>query len=1126
MNAMHKGTPVHRWLIVAAWFLVCATAQAQNVTRRFVNEPLRDVIHEIERQTHLSFIYKKDVIDEQQRVSADLNRTHVKAALRAILPPHVGFIIEKRLIILYRKKEKEAAAQDNPDAGGNAHQRIVVQGRVVDETGLPVLGASVYDQDSRRGTVTDADGHFSVDMPPTATLQVSYIGYDRVSLNVNGRTRLGVIHLHEATSHINEVVVIGYGTTRRQTLTGAVDKLHGTDLSQQQVSTLTEAMQGLSPNLTVQRRSSDPNALLNNINIRGISTLNSNMPLVVVDGVVSSDETLSRLNMNDIDNISVLKDAGAAAIYGARSSNGVILVTTRKGKLGERPTVRLSTSLGWQVPHLLYKPVAGWQNAEMRNESYRNVGGYPEFSESQIDDLRSHRGEERWFMREIFRTALQQNHSVSVSGGTARASYMMSAGYFDQGSNYVGNRSYGKQRYNLRSNLSIEAGSLSLQALLSFVRENSVSTTGTSLERDASRVPPYYYYKMKENGKYLLNDILSEFNPLGSLEAGGKKKTRNNDFTANVTAALKLGGGLRLKGVIGADVFNGHTFTRQLTVPYYSSGYQTEPVRYDRQKREVSDRNSESYFINTQLLLEYSHTWERQHSLKTLFGLTNESATSSATNLLLYYSNPDFGTSADDDAYVIPGQGTNLSPEQQTRTSISSALGRVTYSCADRYVAEFDFRYDGTSKFANGYRWSFFPSVSAAWMASDEPFLRAYRQHMGTLKLRASYGVLGNQSINAYDRFTRYTLYNNIYSFNNKGVTGSGFTLGSDNLQWERTHTFNMGIDASLFNRSLTVSFNWFFKDTRDMLMRPVAATVFGTEQAITNIGRITNQGWELSLQYQLQAGRTAHTFSFNMADTSNRLRSFPEREEIAPLDEMWIIKKTGHPINSYYGYRIAGIFQSEQEIADAALPVGAVVYPGDLRYVDRDRNGIIDGNDRYVLGNAFPRFTFGFTYSFRWKNIDASLFINGVGKRDMMVRGELVEPFYGNYSYTIYRHQTDYWTPDNTHSLYPRLAAPGSTSENNNYRIGSDIYIFNAAYARLKNITVGYTLPARLTRALHLQRLRLYATGQNLFTLTPTSFIDPESSEFDSSMNYGSANTGCNYPPLRYWGFGIDIDF
>ena len=240
----------------------------------------------------------------------------------------------------------------------------------------------------------------------------------------------------------------------------------------------------------------------------------------------------------------------------------------------------------------------------------------------------------------------------------------------------------------------------------------------------------------------------------------------------------------------------------------------------------------------------------------------------------------------------------------------------------------------------------------------------------------------------------------------------------------------------------------------------------------------------------------------------------------------MWVIKKVGVPLNSYYGYRVAGIFQSEEEIAEAALPLGITVYPGDLRFVDRDGNGIIDGRDRFVLGNAFPRYAFGLTYTMMWKGLDMSLFINGVGKRDMMVHGELVEPFFGNYSYTMYRHQTDYWTATNTNSHYPRLAAPGSTSEINNYRMGSDIYIFNAAYARLKNITVGYTLPPKITRWLHLQRLRFYATGQNLFTLSPTTFIDPETSEFDSSMTFRSANTGCKYPPLRYWGVGFDIDF
>lgn len=509
-----------------------------------------------------------------------------------------------------------------------------------------------------------------------------------------------------------------------------------------------------------------------------------------------------------------------------------------------------------------------------------------------------------------------------------------------------------------------------------------------------------------------------------------------------------------------------------------------------------------------------------------MLGLSNESATSSENKMRLYYSNADLGTSTDNNAYITPGQGTTLSPETQMRTSISSAFGRVVFNHSNRYVGEFDFRYDGTSKFGSRHRWGFFPSISGSWAISEEPFMRSYKKSVGTLKLRSSLGVLGNQSISANERFTRYLPYNNIYSFNNKGVVGAGFTLGSDNLKWERTRTFNIGFDASFLNNSLTVSANLFHKDTRHILMRPISATVYGTDLAITNVGRMANSGWELTLQWNGRTGQVTHEVSLNLADTRNWLRSFPEGEEVAQLEEMWVIKKVGVPLNSYYGYRVAGIFQSEEEIAEAALPIGITVYPGDLRFVDRDGNGIIDGRDRFVLGNAFPRYAFGLTYTMRWKGLDMSVFINGVGKRDMMVHGELVEPFFGNYSYTMYRHQTDYWTATNTNSRYPRLAAPGSTSENNNYRMGSDIYIFNAAYARLKNITVGYTLPPKITRWLHLQRLRFYVTGQNLLTLSPTTFIDPETTEFDSSMTFRSANTGCKYPPLRYWGVGFDIDF
>lgn len=1094
--------------------------QAQTVTKTFKNAPLKTVLKEVERQTKMSFVYRSSDLDNGRKVTATFKDTPFRKVLDTILGPDANYEVANNIVTI-RKAAKDNTPQNHQKATSGKHS---VSGRVTDTEGEPLIGVAVRSASSGDATVTDADGKYTLMVPNGGRLKLSYVGYNDQEVSVGNRQNVNVT-MREDQQVLDEVVVIGYGTTTRRSITGAVDQVRSNMLEDRPVANVTQALQGASPNLIIQRKSFNPNGESNNINIRGISTTNSNSPLIVIDGLVMNDGALNDLNPNDIDNISVLKDAGAAAIYGSRSSNGVILVTTKKGHLNEGTKIRLSTSVGWEDPKILFTPVKGYQNATLKNVALMNSGMSPEFTPAQIQDLYDHQSEEAWFLPQIFRTALQQNHNISVSGGSAKTTYMLSGGYYDQESNYVGNKDFGVQRYNLRSNLTTELGPVKVQALLAFTRNNSVSTTGSSLEIDAERVPPYYYYKMKDNGKYLLNNVLSEFNPLGSLEAGGTNKYRNNDFVANLSAEVKLFDGLKLRGVFGADVAGQHRYTRTHRVPYYNSADQEKPSRYANEKYYTDDWNYDSYLLNSQLLLDYNKAFGK-HNVSGLLGATNESFTSTASEIRVDYPNEDLGTQSSDDAQITIGGGSSVTPENTTRTSITSILGRVGYNYDEKYYAEFDFRYDGSSKFASKNRWGFFPSLSLGWRLSSESWMKAYQEHVGDLKVRGSYGVLGNQTIGTYDRYTTYNMYTNTYAYNNQAVTGAGFTLGSEDLKWEKTRTLNLGVDATFLNNSLTLSFDYYYKRTVDILMKPVVPSVFGTSQNMANLGEVSNRGWEVSVNYRFKTGDFTHNFSGNIADSFNKLEKFPEGEEITGSDEIYFLKRVGVPLGSYYGYKTDGFFKSYDEIQASALPVGVTVQPGDIKFVDRNGDGIIDSKDRYILGNAFPRYTFGFTYSVEWKGIDFSVFGQGVLKRDMMVRGELMEPFHSNYSYVMFKHQLDYWTPTNTDARYPRLSAPGSTSSANNYRQASDFYMLNGAYLRLKNITLGYTLPKAWTRKVGIEKLRAYFTGQNLLTFSHNSFIDPESSEFSNNMVNSGANSARNYPTLRYYGFGLDIEF
>lgn len=1007
-------------------------------------------------------------------------------------------------------------------------KNTLVKGTVKDASGEPLIGVSVSVKGkSGIGTITDINGNFSIQCGANDILVFSYIGYATLEFPVNGNSSLS-ISMKEDTKVLDEVIVVGYGTTTRKSAVGAVDQVKADMIENRPVANMTQALQGAAPNVIIQQRNHNPNDNKTNFNIRGISTLNDNSPLFVIDGLVADGESFNKLNPMDIENISILKDAGTAAIYGSRSSNGVVVVTTKKGKKNQRPVVRLSGMIGWENPDILFSPVAGYQNATLRNLAETNAGNAPKYTPDQIRDLAAHQNEESWFFDQIMRTAMQQNYNLSVSGGSEHSTYMISMGYYDQESNYVGNDSFGVQRYNFRTSLSTELGRFKLTGILAYARNNSVSTTGGSLEVDAARTPTYYYYKMKSaDGRYLLNDILSEFNPLGQLEAGGRNKYRNNYINTNVSAEMKIIDGLKLKGVFGADIMNDTRFTRNHAVAYYSSEEATEPRPIKKENNKTSNWNSNAYLINTQLLLDYNKTFGK-HTVNGLVGLTNESYTQSSNEIEKKYVDPDLGI-ATDETTSEPGNITGkTSVDDSNRTSITSFLGRAGYSYADRYYAEFSFRYDGASKFHKDYRWGFFPSVSLGWRPTEESFMEFYKEKIGDLKLRASYGVLGSQAIGTYDRFTVYDVYDNSYAYNNKTVSGAGFKLGLENLTWEKTQTFNIGVDASFLQNSLTVTFDYFHKRTNDILMKPLISSVFGTEMPMANIGKMQNQGWDLSVNYRLKTGAFTHNFNFNLGDSWNKVLEFPGDEQITQVEELSRIIRVGVPLNSYYGYKMAGFFQSYDEIEASAIPVGAKVQPGDIKFVDRNDDGIIDSKDKFILGNAFPRYTFGFTYGLNWKGIDFSMFWQGVGKRDMMLRGELIEPYHANYSYTIYKHQLDFWTPTNTEARWPRLAAPGSDSNRNNYGNGngSDLFLLDGKYLRLKNLTIGYTLPKEWTKHLGMQKARLYINGQNLLTFSNNSFIDPESSEFDSKMSTSGANSGRSYPTLRYFGFGVDIEF
>lgn len=1080
---------------------VSANTYAQQINLQYERTSMTEVLLSIRQQSGYDFLYEAGLLKQAKLVSVSLKNASIEEALKSCMAGQpFNYQIHKKTITI------------TPAMFKAENVAFPVKGKVSDSKGQPLPGVSVRLKGTTTGTVTDQSGRFSLNVSDaSAVLIFSYMGFDSQEKTVGSQQEF-IIVLQESAQSLNDVVVVGYGTQKRSTVTGAVDQVGTAAIEGKPAMNVTQALQGVSPNLIIQQRNAEPGGAIN-LNVRGVGTMGDNNPLVVIDGLVGGDINL--LNPADIENVSVLKDAGSAAIYGSRSSNGVILITTKQGKKNSGTKITLNAMAGVQVPHILYKPVSGYENAILRNEANVNAGLTPIYNAAQIRSLQE-KGDEEWFLNSILRNSLQQNHNVSMSGGAEKSSYLVSVGYADQRSNFVG-PDYGLKRYNYRINLNNEYGKLKLNAILSYaksqIKDHSSSTS--TLIVDAGRVPTIY--KLRDaQGRYLTNDVLQEFNPLGILNEGGYRKYDNDNLFGSLTAELALTSYLKLKGVFGGSLTANHLFARTKQVEFLPKGVYGS----DRNTDDVNDKN---LFINTQFLAEFNKTFNQAHEISALIGVSNESANNEGNAIYRKFTDPELGTPTSET--IIDARSANTN-QRTSASSLNSLFGRAGYSFRDKYYGEVDFRLDGSSKFSKNNRWGFFPAVSAGYRLSQEDFMSGYRNRIGDLKIRGSYGILGNQNVGNYQYQTTYFSFPNAYSFGGKAVSGAGFNFANPDIRWERAATFNLGIDASFFKNQLTVAFDYFNKVTRDILVPPTVPGIFGTSLPDFNAAKMQNQGWELSVNYRINTDQFKHQIGLNIGDSRNKVLAYEGREKITTSDEMQYIIREGLPYNSYVGLKTDGYFQNIDEVNKGPKPEGLTVVPGDIRYVDVNKDGVINDRDRYVLGNAFPRYTFGITYAVSFKNFDLSLFIQGVGKRSEFIRGEIVEPFHFNYGQVMYQHQLDYWTPTNPNARYPRLAANGSQSNTNNFRRGSDAYLYDAAYARLKNVQIGYSLSPRLAQKIGMQKLRIYATGQNLLTLSKLKFLDPESTEFDNRLSTGGANSARAYPTPIYVGMGLDVIF
>lgn len=1012
-------------------------------------------------------------------------------------------------------------------------QNGVCNGVVTDTTGETVIGASVVVKGTTNGTITGLDGDFSLSgVTKGSILVVSFVGYQNTEVKWNGQPL--TIVLKEDTKVLDEVVVVGYGTQKKANLSGAVAAVDGKVLQDRPITNIGQGLQGVVPNLNITMNNGGAPGATSSFNIRGNTSLNGGSPLVLVDNV-QMDANL--VNPDDIESISVLKDAASASIYGARAAYGVILITTKKGKKSDKPTVSLSATGYWQSPALTFHNVNSMQYLTMMDEAYQNDGGSGHYFKSQVyqyaEDYFNGKydspvffdtaydtykygycGNTDWW-DELYKTSFSQIYTANISGGNDRTTYYASVSMNDQGGILkAGDDKYNK--YNANVNISSNITKwLNVSAKIAHTYTDELHPTGgtTAMNSTAYSGLSSYSGMMKgdlsplmpvkhPDGHYAGQG--SYTNPVAIMEQGGNAQYKQNDLW--MTGAVKI---TTIKGlVINADYtwnFYGKSSNQHVQNFYdYTAVPGTENYYPWTNPSSVTVTNNDDYYNAFNAFAEYTFSLKKKHNFKVMVGYNQENKHKkyhyAGRKNLIDSSNPSLNLAYGDMA--MNGS--------ETHWSVNGFFARINYDYKGKYLLELNGRYDGSSKFPHGDRYAFFPSASVAWRVSEEKFWEPIRGWFDNFKLRASYGSLGNQALDEsrYGNFPYLATYgiNTKYGALLNGtrpVAVSVPGLVSASFTWETVNQIDFGFDASFFGGRLNTSFDWYRRNTKDMLTAGQALpAVLGTSVPQENAADMKTVGWEVSLEWN---DRLSNGFGYHikgvLSDYQASITKFSNPTKL--LGTHYV----GEKLNEIWGYVSNGLFQSDEDAkaADQSYLSGGSWGAGDVKYEDLNNDGKIDigkntlddSGDRKIIGNSTPRYSYGITAGFDYKGFDFEMFWQGIGKRDYWLGGSQFWGFTDEWC-TPLTSSLDYWTEDNRDAYFPRLHHYGVNGGNHQV---STRYLQNAAYLRLKNVVLGYTIPRSITEKVKISRLRVFVQGENLLTSTP--LIDSYDPETLNNMTY-----------------------
>ncbi|MGE5943916.1 MAG: SusC/RagA family TonB-linked outer membrane protein [Flavobacteriales bacterium] len=1003
-----------------------------------------------------------------------------------------------------------------------SQQQWTVKGIVLDSNGQPLAGATVLEKGTTNGTQADFDGNFSLNVSSKdAVLVISYIGFLSKEMSVNGQTSISIT-LKEDVASLDEVVVIGYGTQKKALVTGANFQVDGDDLVKMNTTNALQALQGQTPGVQITSTSGQPGEGMKVI-IRGQGSIAGSSPLYVVDGIVIGGD-ISYLSNSDIESVSVLKDAASAAIYGAQAANGVVLVTTKKGKSGSRGQITFDQFYGLQSVARKVDLLNATEYATIINETAVNSGKAPFFTNEEIAQM----GEgTNWMDKMFVDNAVTKNYALGISGGSETSVYSGSLAYLGQEGVVGGKDLSNYERYNFRFNsehkLYKDVVTFGENISFAYTDRNGIGVGNqyNNALRGAFSVSPLQPF-YDENGDFFSTVGHTEpwldgsSNPYAAMLYGNQNESNSQKLFGNVYLEVNPIKGLRLRTTLGLDYSAGE-------------GHSYNPI-YERLSKftgqndysSVSQSMNKGKTIIWDNLLTYEFNVADNHNFTTMLGTSSIRGNSTFIN----------GSNADavfnDLAHAWLGVTTNSESDLMSvgggkfENFRMSYFGRLSYNFKETYLLNATFRADGSSNFGTGNQWGYFPSVSAGWVVTNENFLND-SEFLDFLKLRGSWGQVGNQNVGAFQYLATIKSTQTNYSFGNEeGVLTPGAypdRLSNPDLQWETSEQIDLGFDARFLKNALTVNFDWYRKTNKDwLIVAPVLATA-GANPPFINGGNVENQGVELALQYQNNIGEFNYSIAANGTYNKNTVGKIPtadgrihgQTNQIYANAPEFYRAEDGFPLGYFWGYKTAGVFQNQQQIDDYGIQPNAT--PGDVIYQDINNDGAISNADKTMVGDPNPDFTFGFTISGNYKALDFSIAANGVAG-NQIAQSYRSPGAYGNYTTAI----LDRWHGEGTSNTVPKL-----TDDSRNFAQFSDLYLQDGDFLRISNVTVGFDFAKlKMGKPFFASQFRIYVAALNLYTFTKYDGMDPEigfgTEGFSSGVDVGY------YPRPRTFMMGLNV--